>query len=237
MSLVSFHAVEWESKRFTDVRNSSKANCLSHFVSLLGCWFSFPLLSLPLWCFASYFFIYPYPSFSSSSLPLAILPLLHLAIKEQISIAVGVFQVHFNVVDLTAHIMISACFNSRSCNQLFLFLCFFFYYLKKGRFARDVIRHLIVCVACQLSSSFLEQSGKALINRLIEESDSAWILLSPSLCVWLFYFCIFFSACLPHLSLFCSDCWFLSWHLSLFDLIYTLTLSLCRLLPPPPPTT
>lgn len=86
--------------------------------------------------------------------------------------------------------MISALFNSSSCNQLFLFLSFFSFF-KKGRFAVDVIRDLMVCeVACRLSGSFLEQSGRALINRLKEESDRAWmwiLLLSSSLCLCGFF--------------------------------------------------
>lgn len=163
--------MEIENKRLTDVGNSWKANCLAHFVGLLGLRFSLPLLSLSLWCFASYFFIYPS---SFSSLPLSqslsqISPSFS-DIRQQISITVIVFQADLIAVDLIAHVMISALFNSCSCNQLFLFL----FFKKKGTFAVDVIRDLMVCeVACRLSGSYLEQSGRALINRLKEEADRA----------------------------------------------------------------
>lgn len=74
-------------------------------------------------------------------------------------------------------------------------------FLKSRRLAVDVIRDLMMCeLVCRLAGSFLEQSGRALINTLKGDSDSAWmwILLSPSpfvsvsflgfsLCVLLFY--------------------------------------------------
>lgn len=142
-----------------------------------GLWFSLPLLSLTVWRFASY---------RSSVHQSHISPLLP-DIREQISVTVIVFQACLIAVDLAAHVMISVLFNSCSCNQLFLS---FFFFLNGG-LALDVIIDLMVCeVACWLSGSFLEQSGRALINRLKEESDRAWmrVLLSPALLVSVCFF-------------------------------------------------
>lgn len=103
--------------------------------------------------------------------------------RDEISITVIVFRAYLITVDLTAHVMISALFNSCSCNH--------FCFLKSSRLDVDVIRDLMTCdVVCRLAGSFLEQSGWALINRLIEESDRVWmqILLSVSFFLSLCFF-------------------------------------------------
>lgn len=49
-------------------------------------------------------------------------------------------------------------------------------FLKSRRLAVDVIRDLMMCeLVCRLAGSFLEQSGRALINTLKGDSDSAWM--------------------------------------------------------------
>lgn len=49
-------------------------------------------------------------------------------------------------VDLTAYVMISALFNSCSCNHLVFF--------KSSRLAVDVIRDLMMCDICRQAASF-----------------------------------------------------------------------------------
>lgn len=83
-------------------------------------------------------------------------------------------------------------------------------FLKSRRLAVDVIRDLMMCeLVCRLAGSFLEQSGRALINTLKGDSDSAWmwILLSPSPCLFLdslFVSYYFIPHTLPLFNLFSS---------------------------------
>lgn len=170
------------------MQNSWKANCLAHFVALLGLWFSLPLLDPSFVLLLLHIFPLIHPHFLISRPPLSDFSF---DIREQISISVTASWASLIAVDLMAHVMISALFNSCSCNHLFLL------FKKKGK--RDNGSTCCKCNqrlnglwGCLLTVWFIFRTIRmALINRPREESDRARMQI-PNVVAASLYLCVIF---------------------------------------------